>query len=126
MTWADVAYKFLELIQPYVGFLIGFLLLWLVTYISDKSLVTLIKELIAEFSELLQLKVSAKAINALGILLMFVVVLFLFHGKLADVLLPSNGSGHEKNLYLQGLYVVMTLGFGGCALVSVHITKYRR
>lgn len=125
MTAYDVAFKFLGIIEPFAGYIIGFFLLWLVTIISDRSLASLLKELINEFGGLLERKADAKSANALGLLLMFVLILFLFHGRLGDIVLPKGGD-HGPGLMVQGLNVFLVLIFGGSILISLKIAHYQK
>jgi hypothetical protein len=126
MTGYDVAFKILGIIEPYAGYIIGFILFWALSKLSDKSLITIVKELIGEFGSLLERKPNAKSANALGLLLMFLLILFLFHGHLSDLLLPAASDEHASNLALQGLYVFVVLIFGAAILASLHLTKYQR
>jgi hypothetical protein len=126
MAWADVAYKFLEICQPYVGYFVGFFLLWMITIISDRSLISLIRELIDEFGNLLERKTNLKSFNALGLILLFVIILFLFHGRLGDIVLPGMKDSHSPDLYLQALYMFVVLIFGAIALASIQLAKYQK
>jgi hypothetical protein len=125
MTAYDVGYKFLEIIEPYAGYMIGLVLLWLVTLLSDRSLVSLFRELVDEFGNLIERKGNAKSLNALGLLVMFAIILFLFHGRLGDLFLPKDGE-HTPNLGLQGLYVFVVLIFGGFVLISISLGRHQR
>jgi hypothetical protein len=126
MSGYDIAYKVLEIVEPYAGYIIGFILFWLVSLLSDRSLITILRELISEFGNLLERKPNAKPANALGLLLMFVLILFLFHGHLSDILLPAKADAHANDIALQGLYVFLVLIFGGAILISMRLSKYQR
>jgi hypothetical protein len=126
MTGFDVAYKALEIIQPYVGYIIGFILFWLISILSDKSLINIVGELIGEFGALLERKPNAKSTNALGLLFMLMLILFLFHGHVADIFLPTSSDPRAGDLALQGLYVFIVLIYGGAVLLSLRLTKYQK
>jgi hypothetical protein len=126
MNGYDVAYKFLDMIQPYVGYILGCALFWLISYISDRSLLSIFKELLSEFGDLLERKSNSKSANALGLLLMFFLIVVLFHGRVGEMFLSSEGGGHGESLSAQGLNLFLVIVFGGAILLSLHISRYEQ
>ena len=127
MTWAEALVAIVKEFRPlfYVGF--GLFALYIIVKITDHSIVILVSETVDEFKKLLEAKVSAKAANALGMLLLFALALYLYHGGLSHLVLPEKHSeGSHGELAKLAINAVVILLFGCFQLISILISKSRR
>jgi hypothetical protein len=127
MTWPEVVSQGISAIQPYLLYFVGLLLLWLLAKITDQSLMGLVKGLVSEFGSLLERKIHPKSINAMGILLLGLLVVFLFSGGLSHIVLPEKGTAEHTDLIIEkGIYATVIFIFGGVIIFSIKVTKYCR
>src|SRR4051794_33973517 len=105
---------------------LGLSALWLVTKITDLSLKSIVHDTIEEFRQLLQAKINGKAANALGTILLFVLIVYLNFGGLGHIALPEKQAGTHIDLYRAAANVIYLFIFGGVLLLSLRLTKYMR
>jgi hypothetical protein len=107
--------------------LVGVIALWLVAKITDISLKTIVHDTIEEFRHLLEAKINLKAANALGLILMFVLILYLNFGGLSHISLPEKGSAaHPVDLVKTGANILYVFMFATVLILSIRLTKYTR
>ncbi len=106
--------------------LLGLGALFLVTRITDQSLRSIVHDTIEEFRHLLEAKINSKAANALGTILLFVLIIYLNFGGIAHIAVPDKQAGVHFDLYRAAANVIYLFIFGGVLLLSLRLTKYMR
>lgn len=127
ISWTDVAFKSLQIIEPVAPFLWGLLLLWILIRITDASIRSTIRDVIREFAAFLDkggtLK-SLRMINALGGVLFFVLAVFLFFAGLAHIKLPEHDVHTSDTTRIVYLGVLFFLGL--YFILCIRLTKSLR
>src|SRR5262249_50845647 len=105
MTRYDFAFKVLEPVLPYI---FGAALLWFVLKITDQSFNSLISGIWSELRGVIEGQfINLRGVNAIGVFLLFLLAIFLFHGKLGDILVPTH-----RDLAHDAIYAVVFVFFG--------------
>jgi len=126
MTWPDVASQAITAFRPYLIYFVGLFLFWLLLRITDQTMMGLVHGLLNEFGNLVERKGNAKSANALGIILFFVLAVYLFNGGISHIVLPEKGSEAHTTELMSGIYTAVLFIFGGVVLLSIWLTKYQR
>ena len=126
MSWPEVADRALGLIQPYMQYFVGLFCLWWITKIADQSLKSLLSDVVSEFAGLVEAKWNVRTVNAMGLVLLFLLAIFLFFGGVSHIMLPeSGGTSHGADM-TKGLYVAVLFVFGTFLILCVWMTKRLR
>jgi hypothetical protein len=121
---SEMASKLLDMFSAHLQAAGALFLLWLLMKITDRSLVSTVREIIGELSALG--KISPKGINVLGGILLFALTIFLFFSGLAHIILPDLKHPHGTSDVTRAIYVSVMAFFGAYFLICIALTKSYR
>jgi hypothetical protein len=124
MPETSLPIKILDMFSVHLQFAAAVLLLWLVIRMTDQSVVSTVRHIIAEISALGQ--ITPKGINLLGGILMFALTIFLFFGGLAHIALPGANSHGGTSDSTRAIYLAVMFIFGLYFIICVKVTENRR
>jgi len=127
-TWPEVALRAIRLVEkilePGINYLWGLALIYALIRITDASVRSTIKGIVAEFAAFVGEGSTLRALrilNAFGGILLLALAVFLYFTGLAHIKLPDTAL-HTSEV-TQAIYVAVLFFFGLYFIVSVWLTK---
>lgn len=119
-TWPDVVLEVWPSVQPFVPYGCGLILLYALTRILDRSVRSTISETFQEIVGAMKGENSARTLNVLGGILVFVTIAILYSGGLAHIALPAHES--PTNFAL-GVFAFVIFTLAGYFILCVSATN---
>ena len=109
------------------GVLFSLFIFWLIALITDHTIASILELTIREAKSFLSGKKSIKSVNALTTVLAVILVVFLFHSSISDIVIPEmRDAGSNSELIRLGLYEAVFVTFGVIAILSLMVAKHEK
>jgi hypothetical protein len=112
-------------LKPYLPFVVGAALLLVLIRCIGEPFIEIIRTVAKEFIELLKGNYTARAVNALVMILTFLLIVILLAPEpLRHLLLPEiEENASSAALLLKGFYAAVIFFFASFAIICVRVTK---
>ena len=124
MTWPEFFAKLLSVLEPYIPFAFALLFLGILIKITDRSLLSTVREIIRELPSLGQM--NPKGMNVLGGILTFAIAVFLYFAGLAHIVLPDGKHAASASDVSRIVSLLVVVAIASYFIVCITVTKNRR
>ena len=120
----EFANKVWDGIAPYLGYFVALGLLWGLNKVAGETFPAMLAGGWEELKNVLQGKTNLKSLNAVGVVILALLVLVLFGASpLHDLFLPNQPGGDQADHIEEGIFAFLIFFFGATLIGSLWISR---